>query len=86
MPPSSPVDASIAARLVQARQAVGLDTPHAAAIRLGMHPQTYALHEQGKFSVKPSELRRDAETFGVSHGRLSTGIGAAEGWLSVESH
>ena len=76
MPPANTANAALAARLVQARQAAGLDTPHAAAVRLAMHPQTYILHEQGKASVKPAELRRYAETFGVSHSWLSAGIGA----------
>ena len=41
-----------------------------------MHPQTYIVHEQGRTAVKPAELRRYAEAFGVSHGWLSAGIGA----------
>ena len=71
----NPVHSALAARLVKARQAAGLETAHAAAIRLAMHPQTYIVHEQGKAAVKPAELRRYAEVFGVSHGWLSTGIG-----------
>lgn len=75
MPPN-PALASIAARLVHARQAAGLGTPEAAAIRLGMNPKVYATHEQARSGVKPAELCRYAEAFGVSHGWLSTGIGA----------
>ena len=76
MPKPNPVHAALAARLVKARQAAGLETAHAAAIRLAMHPQTYIIHEQGRSAVKPAELRRYAEAFSVSHGWLSTGIGA----------
>ena len=76
MPKPNPVHAALAARLVKARQAAGFETAHAAAIRLAMHPQTYIVHEQGCVAVKPAELRRYAKAFGVSHGWLSTGIGA----------
>lgn len=75
MPPPNPANAALAARLVQARQAAGLATPEAAAIRLAMNLQTYIMHEQGTSGVKAAELRRYAEAFGVSHGWLSTGIG-----------
>ena len=70
-------NAALAARLIQARRAAGLETVHAAAIRLAMRPQTYISHELGKVCVKSAELRRYAEAFGVSHGWLSTVIGTA---------
>ncbi|MDX7952153.1 helix-turn-helix transcriptional regulator [Lichenihabitans sp. Uapishka_5] len=74
MPKPNPANASVARRLVQAREAAGLSFD-AAVIRLAMHPQTYGYHEQGVTSVKPAELRRYAEAFGVSYGWLTTGIG-----------
>ena len=75
MPKPNPANASIASRLVQAREAAGL-TFDAAAIRLAMNPQTYGTHEQGRAAVKQADLRRYAEVFGVSHGWLTSGIGA----------
>lgn len=77
MPSPNPANAAVAARLVEARQAAGLATPDAAAILLGLNPKVYATHEQGRAAVKPAELRRYAEAFGVSHGWLSAGIGRA---------
>ena len=76
MPKRTSTNLGLASRITQARRAAGFGTVHAAAIHLGLDAQTYGFHEQGRAAAKPTELRRYAELFGVSHAWLSTGIGA----------
>ncbi|MDX7953926.1 hypothetical protein P7D22_22485 [Lichenihabitans sp. Uapishka_5] len=66
---------ALASRIQQARIAAGYPTPDAAAIVLAMNPEVYRGHEQGRHKVKPAEVKRYAETFRVTTGWLSSGIG-----------
>ena len=66
---------AIASRSQQARLAAGFRSPDAAAIALAVPGHVYQNHEMGRTGVKPTELRRYADVFHVSHGWLATGVG-----------
>lgn len=63
----------IAARLVEARFAVGFRTASDAARELEIAGPTYMAHENGSRSIRPDMMRLYAEEFRVSQAWLLTG-------------